>query len=43
MPRTQDNVQIEGAMVEFALVLEESYVLKVVAARKPISTDTEVG
>ncbi|THV91991.1 hypothetical protein D6D27_05160 [Aureobasidium pullulans] len=37
IPRTQDNVQIRGKMVDFALVLEDSDALRAAAARLPIN------
>ncbi|KAG9977272.1 hypothetical protein KCU90_g26439, partial [Aureobasidium melanogenum] len=42
IPRTQDNVQIKGKMVDFALVLEDSDALRAAAARLPINADKGV-
>ncbi|KAG9512305.1 hypothetical protein KCV07_g9540, partial [Aureobasidium melanogenum] len=42
IPRTQDNVQIRGKMVDFALVLEDSDALRAAATRLPVNADKGV-
>ncbi|THY39233.1 hypothetical protein D6C98_10080 [Aureobasidium pullulans] len=42
IPRTQDNVHIRGKTVDFALVLEDSDVLRAAAARLPNNADKGV-
>ncbi|KAG9765045.1 hypothetical protein KCU73_g674, partial [Aureobasidium melanogenum] len=42
IPRTQDNVQIRGKMVDFALVLEDSDALRAAATRLLVNADKGV-